>query len=109
MLICAAIALRMKALLLGSSFRKSASSSSTLKATTAVLAVFRLMKIFSVRSSIHLTAAASESQGRGPTGSPGGFQPDFHARALVRPAPDFDVATEGLDDLADHGQPQAGA
>src|SRR5262249_3781336 len=38
--ICAAIALRMKALLLGSLFRKSASSASTLNATTAVLMLF---------------------------------------------------------------------
>src|SRR5438874_12613068 len=40
MLICAAIALRMNALLLGSWFKKSASSSSTLNATTAVFGAF---------------------------------------------------------------------
>src|SRR5262249_44366191 len=40
-LIWAAIALRMKALLLGSLLRKSDSSSSTVKATTAVLCVLR--------------------------------------------------------------------
>src|SRR2546421_12194984 len=44
MLICAVIALRMKALLLGNWLRKSASSSSTLKATTAVFGVFRAME-----------------------------------------------------------------
>ena len=43
MLICAAIALRMNALLFGSWLRKSANSSSTLKATTAVFGVFCAM------------------------------------------------------------------
>src|SRR5438034_8853829 len=67
-----AMALRMKALLFGSLLRNSASSSSTLKATTLVLGDLRTMKMphggYGVLLSIYRRAAApaSASAAQGP-------------------------------------------